>query len=90
MAGGITTLYGREGSVCVGGAYIVRSPRHRWGEGGGSVACTTEPYLRELPRVGPVQIAVETFVTARKRFGHPVTFYRWEIDDASDKANLPF
>ena len=44
-------------------------------------------YLREPPRFGPVQISVERFVTARKRSGHPVTFYRRDIDDASDKAN---
>lgn len=47
-------------------------------------------HLRGLPRCGPVRIAVETFVTARKRSGHPVTFSRWEIDDASDKANCNF
>ena len=47
-------------------------------------------YMRGLPGFGPVRIAVETFVTARKRSGHPVAFYRWEIDDASDKADCNF
>lgn len=44
-------------------------------------------YLRGLPCFGTVRIAVEAFVFARERSGHPVAFYRWEIDDASDKAN---
>jgi len=45
-------------------------------------------YLRGLPLSGTARIAVETFVTARKRSGHPVTAYRLKIDDASDQANL--
>jgi hypothetical protein len=47
-------------------------------------------YLRGLPRSGPDRIAVGAFVTARQRSGYPVTFYRREIDDASDKADCNF
>jgi len=47
-------------------------------------------YMRGLPGFGPVRIAVEVFVTARQRSGHPVAFYRWEVDDASDKADCNF
>jgi hypothetical protein len=91
--GDFTTLYGREGggaaqgSACVGGVDIARparSERPRWGEGGGSVARTTEPLLAGASML---RHRADSCGDIRHCSGHPVTSYRWEIDDASDKDN---